>query len=115
MKKIVALAAVVLIVISAVVYTSLGMFKNNNSATKETMKTILPSKDIAKNVEKKDNSFERYIKLIGLSKKDLISNLGEQPTVVDEGGLEFKKAGIRVWFKDYGAGPVQQVYNNKRR
>ena len=114
MKKIVALAAVVLLVISAVVYTSLGMTKKNNSITKETMQITLPSKDSTKNVEKKDNSFEKYIKLIGLSKKDLISTLGEQPTIVDEGGLEFKKVGIRVWFKDYGAGPVQQVYTDKK-
>lgn len=113
MKKIVALAAVVLLVISAVVYTSIGMTKKNNLA-KETMQSTMPSKDSAKNVEKKDNGFDKYIKLIGLSKKELINTLGEQPTTIDEGGLEFKKAAIRVWFKDFGSGPVQQVYTNNK-
>jgi len=106
MKKIVALVAVMLLVISAVVYTSMGMTKKNNSKTKETVQSHLAIKDITK--------FELYIKLIGLSKKELISTLGEEPTSIDEGGLEFAKTGIRVWFKDYGAGPVQQVYTDKK-
>ena len=63
MKKIVALVAVVLLVISAVVYTSMGMTKKNNSNTRKTVQSHLAIKDITK--------FELYIKLIGLSKKNL--------------------------------------------
>ena len=44
------------------------------------------------------NSFFKYINLLGLSKEKLFRNLNEESKFVDEGGLEFEKAGIRVWF-----------------
>jgi len=57
-----------------------------------------------------DKSFEKYFNLIGMKKEKLIDMLGEKPTPVDEGGLEFTKAGIRVWFGSNGNQLVQQVY-----
>ena len=110
MKKIVILASVVLLVLSTVAYSSKGMTKENNFFKKEVVKAASPSKDVSEDISKKNNSFESYIKLIGLNKKELINALGEEPTSVDEGGLEFSKLGIRVWFENYGTGPVQQVF-----
>jgi len=57
-----------------------------------------------------DKSFEQYFNLIGMKKEKLADVLSEKPTPVDEGGLEFTKAGIRVWFGSDGNQLVQQVY-----
>ena len=51
-----------------------------------------------------------YISLLGLSKDQIISKMNEEPVTVDEGGLEFKKAGIRVWFDEETYKYVNQVY-----
>jgi|GEM_PF-2801799 beta-lactamase regulating signal transducer with metallopeptidase domain len=50
-------------------------------------------------------------KLLGLSKEVLISQLGKAYTTVDEGGLEFAKEGIRVWFNDKGK--VSQIFTDQ--
>lgn len=113
-KKITVFALVVLLALSTGACSSKENTKESNSLTKEAVQSVVASKDIAKNVAGESKSFDNYIKLIGLSKKELISMFKEEPTVVDEGGLEFPKEGIRVWFKDYGAGPVQQVFTTKK-
>ena len=82
---------------------------SENTIKKDTVMT----ENVVTQVDEKNNNFENYIKLIGLDKEKLISTLGEEPNSIDEGGLEFSKSGIRVWFKDYGVGPVQQVFINK--
>ncbi len=61
----------------------------------------------------KDNSFVKYLKFLGLSKEDLLSTLNEEPTTVDEGGLEFKEAGIRVWFDQINFTTVSQVFTQR--
>jgi len=114
MKKIVTLVAVVLLTLSSVAYASKGITNGDNSQTKESSKIILPSKVNAKEASERNNTVENYIKLIGLNKKELISTLGEEPTSIDEGGLQFSGTDIRVWFKDYGNGPVEQVYIDNR-
>jgi len=48
------------------------------------------------------------------TKKELIKTIREEPTTIDEGGVEFSTYGIRVWFEGYGTGPVQQVYTDKK-
>ncbi len=59
-------------------------------------------------------SADRYISFLGLSKEKLSSTLKETPVSIDEGGLSFEKAGIRVWFKDYGKGQVvSQVFTQR--
>ncbi|MDD5430653.1 MAG: hypothetical protein PHP03_00255 [Candidatus Pacebacteria bacterium] len=55
------------------------------------------------------NSFEKYFPLIGLTREQLIATLGEQPNPIDEGGLEFIKANIRVWFDQKEHKTVEQV------
>lgn len=56
------------------------------------------------------NNLIEYIGLLGLSKEKLISTLKENPSPVDEGGLEFKKAGIRVWFDSKNFAQVEQIF-----
>ncbi|MBU3145068.1 hypothetical protein [Clostridium sp. CF012] len=110
MKKVAALALVVLLTLFTVAYTSNAMTKGNDLLTKGTVQNALPNDESAKEVPEKNISFRKYIKLIGLSKSELISTLGQKPTSIDEGGLQFSESDIRVWFKDYGNGPVEQVY-----
>jgi len=110
MKKTVALVVVILLTLFTVAYTSKAMTKGNNSPTEEAVQNSLLSGKSAKEVSEKNSNVDNYIKLIGLNKTELISTLGEEPTSIDEGGLQFSKSDIRVWFKDYGNGPVEQVY-----
>lgn len=114
MKKIGALVAIVLLSLSAVACTSKEDTKGDSSLNKETVQVSLTSKGASEDVENRNYNFENYIKLIGLEKEKLITTIGEEPETIDEAGLEFAKAGIRVWFKDYGTGPVQQVFINKK-
>ncbi|HEX9061020.1 MAG TPA: hypothetical protein VF941_12645, partial [Clostridia bacterium] len=57
-------------------------------------------------VSKTDSSLAGYISLLGLSRDKLASTLNEKPVFVDEGGLEFKKAGIRIWFDGTSASQI---------
>ncbi|MFT3983606.1 MAG: hypothetical protein QM697_06845 [Lachnospiraceae bacterium] len=59
--------------------------------------------------ETEADSFLPYLELLGLGKEDLINNMNEEPDTIDEGGLEFKEAGIRVWF-NWDTNTVSQVY-----
>ncbi len=43
-------------------------------------------------------SFKDLAALLGMTRAELLSAVGEPPVAVDEGGLGFVKAGIRVWF-----------------
>jgi hypothetical protein len=42
--------------------------------------------------------FKDLAALLGMSREKLLSAVGEAPVTVDEGGLGFNEAGIRVWF-----------------
>lgn len=110
MKKVAALAVVVLLTLFTVAYTSNAITKGNDLLAKETVQNALPTEKIAKANSEKNISFKNYTKLIGLNKKELISTLSEQPTSIDEEGLHFSESDIRVWFKDYGNGTVEQIY-----
>lgn len=57
-------------------------------------------------------SFERYFDLLGSGKQDLINDISEKPESVDEGGLEFKETGIRVWFHT-DTSIVNQVFTQR--
>ena len=114
MKRKVVLAVVLLLVLGTGAYKINGINKDKDVFIKQTVQSSALNKDTAKIASSENTDFESYMKLIGLSKKKLISVLGEEPTTVDEGGLEFSKTGIRVWFKDYGKGPVNQVYTDKK-
>ena len=46
--------------------------------------------------------------LIGLTKDELKQEIKEEPSVVDEGGLEFEDYGIRAWFDNDSK--VNQIY-----
>ncbi|MBU3188095.1 hypothetical protein K9O30_00655 [Clostridium bowmanii] len=110
MKKIATLTILVLFSVFTAAFTSNAITKGSNSSTKEIVQSDSLSSESNKETSKKDTSFLNYIKLIGLNKTELMEKLGEEPTTIDEGGLKFSQLDIRVWFKDYGKGPVEQVY-----
>lgn len=107
--------------------------KDNNEDTKE-IKTTATSK--SPEVKKQSNSekavlqnnkpinktkiddgkrnFKDYISLLGLSKEKLISTLKEKPSSIGEGGVEFKEAGIRVWFDKKSNTQVDQVFTMRK-
>lgn len=56
-------------------------------------------------------SFEALSGLLGMTRDELIAAMGDEtPVDVDEGGLGFEKAGIRVWFDDATHTKVAQVF-----
>lgn len=61
------------------------------------------------------NNLEKYVKLIGLSKDELVNSLDENPVSIGEGGLEFSKADIRVWLKNHENGPVEQIFTQNKK
>lgn len=54
-------------------------------------------------------TFSDLIGLLGMTREDVIAAVGETPVAVDEGGLGFEKAGIRVWFDTATYTKVAQV------
>lgn len=59
-------------------------------------------------------SFQQYFNMLGSSKEDLIKNLKEEPSTIDEGGLEFKNNGLRVWFDTANdASTVSQIFTDR--
>ena len=87
------------------------------SKTPENKKQSNSENIILQNNKSTDNSkidagkmnFKDYISLLGLSKEKLLSTFNEKPNPVDEGGLEFKKAAIRVWFDKKSYTQVDQI------
>lgn len=71
-----------------------------NSAGEETGETNVSSGE--------ENNLDKLIGLLGLTKEEISKELGEEPSKIDEGGLEFINYGIRVWF-DEGA-KVNQIF-----
>lgn len=84
----------------------------------EEVESILKDKPLS--VSESNNSdgkgsIDKYMSLLGLSKKALASTLNETSVPIDEGGLNFEKAGLRVWFKDYGKGlVVSQIFTQRK-
>ena len=113
MRKKLLLVVMAVSILSTISYPSKGMTNEKNNFKKETIESVIPSKKSNDNTIQSKN-FEVYIKLIGLSKKQLIDTIGEKPYIIDEGGLDFSEYGIRVWFEGYGTGSVQQVYTDKK-
>lgn len=114
MKKRFVIVVLTLLVLSTITYTSKGMTKEKYVFKEETIQGVKLSERNAKIYQMQNKNFEEYIKLLGISKKELIKIIGEKPTTIDEGGFEFFNYGIRVWFEGYGKGPVEQVYTDKK-
>jgi len=114
MKKKFLLVVVLLLSLSTINYSVKGMTKEKDVFKQETFEIVIPNNENGKGNEVLNKNFEEYIKLIGLSKKEIIKTIGEKPITIDEGGVEFSNYGIRVWFKGYGSGPVEQVYSDKK-
>ena len=83
------------------------------SSTAEAISTteaITTTEAISTAAENESALLERYIGLLGLTKEELVKNLGEEPEKIDEGGLEFKKAGIRIWFDQTNFKTAEQIF-----
>ena len=87
-----------------------------NASEQDTTKVSGTEKNGNLNEPKQNNnknSFVQYINLLGLSKEKLLSTLNENPSPVDEGGLEFEKAAIRVWFDYKENTTVSQIFTQR--
>lgn len=83
------------------------------SSTAEAISTteaITTTEAISTAAENESALLDRYIGLLGLTKEELVKNLGEEPEKIDEGGLEFKKAGIRIWFDQINFKTAEQIF-----
>ena len=80
--------------------------KQEAASGSEQSQEAKDSSEYGKEGERK--TLEDYKTMIGSSREEIIDSMGEEPSVIDEGGLEFSKAGIRVWFGDEGK-TVQEV------
>lgn len=91
-----------------------GNSKDTKAATASKILEDEKQSDSKKSIDKskidaEEMNFKDYISLLGVSKEKLLSTLNEKPNSVDEGGLEFKKAAIRVWFDKKSNTQVDQV------
>ncbi|ALB46311.1 MULTISPECIES: hypothetical protein [Clostridium] len=77
----------------------------------DSVKIIEDSKSIdASKSDNGKNNFTEYMNLLGFSKDELISTLNEKPNSIGESGVEFKKAGIRVWFDQKNNDKAEQIF-----
>lgn len=65
-------------------------------------------------IHNEKNGITKYLGLVGLNKKELIKVMNEEPTSNNEGGLDFKKSGIRVWFDNKSHTMVEQIFILKK-
>ena len=88
----------------------------SSDTSQDTTKILGTENNENLNESKEDtnkNSFLKYISLLGVSKEKLLSTFNESPNSVDEGGLELKKAGIRVWFDQQQNASVSQIFTQR--
>ena len=76
----------------------------------EAVKESSTAEAITTATENESARLDGYIGVLGLTKEELVKNLGEEPEKIDEGGLEFKKAGIRIWFDQTNYKTVEQIF-----
>jgi hypothetical protein len=110
MKKIISITLTLLCLVGLTACAPASVKQESKAVakTKEAV-AVQPSQP----AEEDDKSFEQYFRLIGLNKEKLVEVLGEKPNPIDEGGLEFKKAGIRVWFGSDGNELVEEIWINR--
>ena len=125
MKKIITIGIVLVLGLSMIACTnkdessvSQEEIKQESSIEKEgTKQDVTSDSEVSQkeNVTKEDekDSIEKYMKLMGLSREEIIDAMGEEPNVVDEGGLEFLSEDIRVWFGEDGKSVNEiAIYNS---
>lgn len=85
----------------------------SNTSKQDTTELSTTQDNNSGNESKSDDIDNSFVKYLGLSKEELISTLNEEPTTVDEGGLEFKEAGIRIWFDQNTFTKVSQIFTQR--
>jgi len=87
--------------------------ENDNPPSQDTTATSFDGNAKVEEVYNPDvmgKDFGEYILLLGLTKEELVGTLNEEPVSIDEGGREFQKAGIRVWFDPESYTKVDQIF-----
>lgn len=114
MKKAIVLVMVVLMM-TAVIGCSKEESVSNETVVIENedvnveVQVTKVEEQVANTEEVENKTLAYYAGLIGMGRESLIEKMNEEPTVVDEGGLEFEKGGFRAWF--FGDnGTVDQLY-----
>lgn len=110
MKKITMICIALVLGLSMIACTN----KDESGVEKEgtTQNVEVSQKENMIKEDEKD-SLEKYEKLIGLSREEIIYAMGEEPDSADEGGLEFLNADINVWFGDDGKSVNEiAIYNS---
>lgn len=109
MKKIITICIAVSLGLSMIGCTN----KQESSVEKEEIKQEITSAEASQETketkEEEKKTLKKYVKLLGLSREEIIDAMGEEPRVVDEGGLEFSNAKIRVWCMEDGK-TVDQIF-----
>ncbi len=84
-----------------------------NTQSTNSPESTLQTTPNAKNTEGLKNDLSSYISLMGMSRDKLADIIKETPSSIDEGGMEFKSAGIRFWF-DTKSGTVNQIFTQNK-
>lgn len=110
MKKITAICSALLLSLSMIGCTAKQQVGLSSGVSKDTSDISQKTKETEK---EEKNTVDKYTKLIGLTRDEILKKLSENPNLVDEGGLEFQSAGIRVWFGEDGKTANQVFMNSK--
>ena len=115
MKKIMMIFMVLLLAVSMAACTDKqdSSVENEKVTQESTADQKEPQEASGDGKEVEEKNLEGYRALIGLSREEVIEVMGEEPVVIDEDGLEFSKANIRVWFIEDGE-HVDQVFIDDR-
>lgn len=84
-----------------------------NAHSTNSPESTVQSTPSATNTEGLENNLSSYISLMGMNRDKLADIIKETPSSVDEGGMEFKNAGIRFWF-DTKSGTVNQIFTQNK-
>lgn len=108
MKKLTSICTILLLGVSMAGCAAKQEVSLGSGSSKETSSI---SQETKVNDKEEKNTIDKYIKLIGLTRDEIVNVMGEKPNSVDEGGLEFPSTGIRVWFGEDGK-TVNQIFMN---
>lgn len=109
MKKIITICVVVLLGVSIIGCTNKQESSEEKAEIKQEITSAEASQETKETKEEEKKTLKKYAKLFGLGREEIIDAMGEEPIAVDEGGLEFPNAKIRVWFIEDGK-TVDQIF-----
>lgn len=119
-NSLIALAIALLLTVGSIGLSGCSIKGDDSSPSTEAPEVTSPTTTDSQNVKLSaepndktlDNTLASYVKLLGLDKDGLVKAVGENPSSSDEGGLDFAKAGIRVWLD--GSGKANQIFTQNK-